>query len=169
MFAITGDLETQVAWAYKAIDEAEAGDLESWLGPLWNNRGAILEDMERYYESLEACLKAREYHHKHGNDFTRAVSDRAVGHAYINIGDIENAAKWINPVPDKFKEMGEGEFIGLTFREMGEIELARKNFTKTHKYFIRAEEKLKEAKMPEWDPDGYQKILNRIDETGKNE
>ncbi|MFH1701123.1 MAG: hypothetical protein ABIE07_11105 [Candidatus Zixiibacteriota bacterium] len=168
MVAITGDQETQVIWAYKAINEAEAGGLESWLGPLWNNLGATLEEMERFYESLEAYLKARNYHYKHGNDFNKAIADWAVGHAYVNIGDIENASKWINPVLDKFIAMDEGEFIGFTYREMGEIELAKENFSQAHDYFVRAEEKLKEVKMPKWNPDGYQKILNRIDETQKN-
>lgn len=165
MNAITGDLETQVTWAHKAIREAETGQLESWLGPLWNNLGATFEDMERYYESLEAYLNARKYHYKFGTDLNKAIADWAVGHAYINIGDISNAAKWIDPLLAKFEQLGEDEFVGFTYREMGEIELARKNFTQANEYFKLAEMKLKEAKMPEWDPEGYQKIQNRIDET----
>ena len=162
MLAITGNLQTQMHWAEKGIKAAEAGGFTSWLGPLWNNLGATYEEQHQYYLALEAYIKAREYHNMHGTEAQKAIADWAVGHSFINIGDYSGAKEWLDPVLPIFERLNEGEFIGLTCRELGEIALAEKNYQKAHDLFVRAQQKLKEANMPEWDAAGYQAVLDRV-------
>lgn len=162
MVAITGTPEQQVEWGLKGIKQAEKGDLGGWLGPLWNNLGWTYEDQKQYDKCLEAYTKAREYHYKHGTDRNKAVADWAVGHAHRLLGNTTEAVKWLNPLVPKFEEMNDGEFIGLTHLELGMIELQRENYKPALNHFQIAEQRLKEAGMPDWDPDGYNEILENM-------
>jgi tetratricopeptide (TPR) repeat protein len=165
MVAIAGTSEQQIEWGKKGIKEAEEGNIGSWLGPLWNNLGWTYEDTKQYDSSLAAYLKARDYHYQHGTDRNKVIADWAVGHAYVNLKDYENADKWMRPLLAKFEEMEDGEFTGFTCRELGEIELANNNYQAAHDMFDRSEKLLKEAGMDEWDADGYKKIVDRMEET----
>jgi tetratricopeptide (TPR) repeat protein len=164
MVAITGNHELQVEWGLKGIKEAEAGNVTGWLGPLWNNLGATYEEMKEYEKSLEAYLKAHEYHHKYSDELSAVISDWAVGHAYVNVENYDEAEKWLTPVLAKFEEMENGEFIGFTCKELGEVAFARGDTDTAHKHFVRAEKLLKEAGMDKWDAYGYQKLVDKISE-----
>jgi tetratricopeptide (TPR) repeat protein len=164
MVAITGKPEEQIEWGKKGIKEAETGNITKWLGPLWNNLGATYEDMGKYKEALEAYQKAREYHYRYGNEKNKLVADWAVGHAYRLNGDNAQAEKWFLPVLAWCRKIGETEFEGLSNRELGEIELSKSNPDSALSYFSRAEEKLKQAGMPEWDSAGFAKLQNQIAE-----
>jgi tetratricopeptide (TPR) repeat protein len=164
MVAITGSHEEQIEWGKKGIREAEVGNVTGWLGPLWNNLGATYEEMEKFDNSLNAYLKAREYHHKYGSEMNAVIADWAVGHGYINLKNYDEAERWLTPVLSRFEELNDNEFIGLTSRELGEIAFARGGFAEAYEKFVRAETLLKEAGMDEWDAKGYQKILDRITE-----
>ncbi|HVP36971.1 MAG TPA: tetratricopeptide repeat protein [Terriglobales bacterium] len=168
MVAITGKPEEQIEWGNKGIKEAETGNVTRWLGPLWNNLGATYEDMGKYKEALEAYLKAREYHFRYGDEKNKLVADWAVGHAYRLNGDNLNAEKWLRPVLAWCERTGDVEFEGLTYRELGEIELSKTNPDSALSYFSKAEEKLKQAGMPEWDSAGFAKLQNQIAELQKN-
>jgi len=167
MVAITGKPEEQVEWGKKGIKEAEAGNVTKWLGPLWNNLGATYEDMGKYKEALEAYLKAREYHWRYGDEKYKLAADWAVGHAYRLNGDKATAEKWLRPVLAWCERIGETEFEGLTYRELGEIELSRSNQDSALGYFSKAEEKLKQAGMPDWDSAGFAKLQNQIAELSR--
>jgi len=162
MMAIVSDLEGQIIWAKKGIAEAEAGGITRWLGPLWNNLGATYEDLGKYKDAVDAYLKARDYHYEHGNETNKMIADWAVGHAYRLNGDIEQADKWMRPVLDWSLKLNNREFIGWANHELGEIELARENLSSALDYLSKAAEYLKEADMPSWDPDGFQKQLDKI-------
>lgn len=162
MIAIVGDAETQITWGRKGIKAAEEAGETRWLGPLWNNLGATYEEQNRDYEALEAYIKARKYHYMHGETINKAIADWAIGHMYVKIGDYANAAEWLNPILPTFEELEDSEFIGLTCKELGEIEFARKQYEKAIDYFSRAQKLLKEADMPSWDAKGYQHIVDRI-------
>lgn len=162
MVAITGKPQEQIEWSSKGIHEAEAGNVTKWLGPLWNNLGATYEEKGEYNKSLEAYLKAREYHWKYGAEQNRLIADWAVGRAYRLTGDIQNAEKWLSPLPRWCQKIGDVEFEGLTYRELGEIEISKEHADAALDYFMKAEEKLRFAKMPEWDEKGYQQLQARI-------
>jgi len=164
MIAIIVPPEEQVEWAKKGIAQAEAGKSEKWLGPLWNNLGATYEDLKQYDNAVDAYLKARDYHYKYGDDMNKLIADWAVGHAYRLAGDFDNAIKWIKPVLDRSEKLEATEFIGWSCKEIAEIEINNSNFKEALDYLIRAEKNLKAEKMPEWDPDGYKKLTEQIEE-----
>lgn len=164
MVAITGTPEMQIEWGKKGIKEAETGNVTKWLGPLWNNLGATYEDMGKYKEALEAYLKARDYHYRYGDEKNKLVADWAVGHAYRLNGDIAQAEHWLSPVLTWCQRIGETEFEGMTDREFGEIALSESNPDSALSYFSKAEEKLRQAGMPDWDSAGFAKLQNQIAE-----
>ncbi|MCK5125162.1 MAG: hypothetical protein KAR42_02805 [candidate division Zixibacteria bacterium] len=161
MIAITGDVRTQIEWAYKGIKAAEAGNYTRWLGPLWNNLGATYEDLNQNYEALESYVQARKYHYMHGTELNKAIADWAVGHMYIKIGEFSGAWERLLPLLPKFEELKNDEFVGLTCKELGEVRYAEKNYKDAIEYYERAELLLREAKMPEWDADGFQYLLDK--------
>jgi tetratricopeptide (TPR) repeat protein len=162
MVAITGDLETQVEWGLKGIKEAEAGNVTGWLGPLWNNLGATYEDLEQYDKALDAYKKARQYHYEYGDETNKLIADWAVGHAYRLKGDFRKARKWLEPLLQWSQKIDNHEFHGWTCRELGEIEFEKGNYFKAVEYLVRAKNSLKEAGMPDWDPDGYRELVDQI-------
>ena len=163
MVAITGTHEEQIEWGLKGIRQAEEGDITGWLGPLWNNLGATYEEMEKYPESLEAYLKAREYHWLYGDEKNKLIADWAVGHAYHLNGNLEKAQQWLRPVLSWCERIDETEFWGWSCKELGEIELKQGNNKKALEFLTAAEEKLKASGMPDWDPDGFKKLQNQIE------
>jgi tetratricopeptide (TPR) repeat protein len=164
MVAITGTHEQQIEWGKKGIAEAEAGNVTGWLGPLWNNLGATYEEMEKYQESLDAYLKAREYHHKYGDEANKFIADWAVGHAHRLVGNADEAEKWLTKTLEWCERAEATEFIGWCHKDLGEIELARENHKAALDHLEAAEEKLKAAGMPEWNPDGHKELVEQIEE-----
>jgi tetratricopeptide (TPR) repeat protein len=168
MVAVTGGPDEQVEWGLKGIKEAEAGNITGWLGPLWNNLGATYEDQGKYKESLDAYLKAREYHYKSGSPHSKLIADWAVGHAYRLNNQPDSAAKWItSEMVANFDSLGDIEFQGWTYKELGEIALQRSRPDSALAYLTQAEEKLRAADMPNWDADGYKKLQEQIEKLGK--
>ncbi len=164
MVAITGTPEEQIEWGLKGIKEAERGEVTSWLGPLWNNLGATYEDQQQYDKALEAYKNAREYHWRFGTESNKMIADWAVGHAYLLAGDLDSAKQWLRPVLSWCERLENGEFIGLTCRDLGEIDMRDGHHTSALDHLVRAERLLKEAGMDSWDSDGYNKLLDRIEE-----
>jgi tetratricopeptide (TPR) repeat protein len=164
MVAITGSHEEQVEWAKKGIIEAETGNVTGWLGPLWNNLGVTYEEMENYDSSLEAYMKAREYHYKYGTDRNKFIADYAVGHILVKLGKYEEAGERLRPVLAKCEEAHDDEFVGLTCRDLSEIGAASGNYKEAYALLIRAHKLLKEAEMDQWDPDSFRQMEKRIAE-----
>ncbi len=170
MITITGTMDERVEWGQRGIEAAEKGNVESWLAPLWNNLGWTYNDQGRYKESLDALMKAREYHYKKGDDKSMLIADWSVGHAYRMNGQLDSAATWMQNVHawstrryDAESVPGNAEWVGFSFKELGEIALAngdRKtaldHFTEARKYFI-------EAGMPDWDAKGFEELSERIE------
>lgn len=164
MVAITGTPDQQVEWAKRGIVEAEAGNVTGWLGPLWNNLGATYEEMGKYQKSLDAYMKAREYHHKYGDETNKFIADWAVGHAHRLTGNLDEAENWLTETLEWCEKAEATEFIGWCHKDLGEIELARENYKPALDHFVAAEERLKAANMPNWDPDGYSRIVGQIED-----
>jgi tetratricopeptide (TPR) repeat protein len=170
MVAITAPPEEQILWGKKGIEAAEQGDIEGWLGPLWNNLGWTYDDLGRYQESLEALLKAREYHWKLGGEKNKLIADWSVGHAYRMTGQLEEAARWMRPVLawaerlyDAEKSPNAAEWIGHSCRELGQMALLRDELDEALQYFQRAQERLEEAGMPRWDAEGFEELSEQVD------
>jgi tetratricopeptide (TPR) repeat protein len=174
MVAITAPHEDQVVWARKGIWAAEKGNVEEWLGPLWNNLGWTYEEMGRYDESLEALQNAREYHWRLGGELNKLIADWSVGHAYRMAGEYETAAQWMRPVlawSERLYAAGQSpdaaEWIGHSCRELGEQALQREDLPEALEYLRRARDRLEEAGMPEWDADGFGELLEQIVELSR--
>jgi len=167
MVAITGTYDEQVEWAHKAIKEAETHGITSWLGPLWNNLGATYEELGEFDKCIDAYKNAREQHYKYGDEINKLIADWAVGHAYRLAGKYEAAEKWLKPLPEWCEKIGEVEFLGWSWNELGEIELARKNYLPAAKCFLEAMRNLRAAGMEEWDLAGYQELVRKLNETKK--
>jgi tetratricopeptide (TPR) repeat protein len=90
------------------------------------------------------------------------IADWAVGHAYRLTGDLNNAEKLMTPTLEWCKKLNDTEFIGWSYKELGEIETMKEDYTKAIEYFDQAAIYLKRAEMPAWDSEGYQKLLDKI-------
>jgi predicted enzyme related to lactoylglutathione lyase len=171
MVAITAPHEEQIVWGQKGIEAAEEGQLEGWLGPLWNNLGWTYEEMGHYQESLDALTKARAYHWKLGTEKNKLVADWSVGHAYRQLGQLDEASHWLRPVLAwaerryvKDPDPDAAEWVGHSHRELGELAIARGELEEGLGHLRKAKEKLDEAEMREWDPEDFQRLTDQIAE-----
>lgn len=170
MITLTGTMDERVEWGLRGIEAAEKGNVEGWLAPLWNNLGWTYNDLGRYKESLDALMKAREYHYKKGDDKSKLIADWSVGHAYRMNGQLDSAATWMQNVHEWSTRRysaesvpGNAEWVGFSFKELGELALAngdRKaaldDFTEAKKYFT-------EAGMQNWDARGFEELSQKIE------
>jgi len=128
MIAIVAESpEEQIEWGRKGIEAAEANEIESWLGPLWNNLAGTFYDTKQYDSSLECYLKAREYHWRFSGEVAKLFADYHVGMTYRYLGNYEEAAKWLRPVLAWAERLGNHSAIGQTCEDLGEVEIALGN------------------------------------------
>ncbi|MHC4952825.1 MAG: tetratricopeptide repeat protein [Planctomycetota bacterium] len=181
MVGITGTSEQQVEWAKKGIEAAEAGGLDGWLGPLWNNLGVTYQEKGDWKEALSCYRKARVYHWKVGSERNKLVADWAVGMALRESGEVKKAQQWLRPVlawaerwHSERPGVERGEWIGLACRELGyaELDLYEKDRRKTRlaearKLLKRAKKHLGAAKMAEWDKKAWKTLEDRLAELSK--
>jgi tetratricopeptide (TPR) repeat protein len=123
--------------------------------------------MGKFQESLDAYLKAREYHWHYGDEKNKLIADWSVGHAYRMLGDLEQAGKWLRPVLAWCERISEIEFVGWTYKELAEIEIIKENYELAVDYLLKAKKSLEESSMPDWDPEGYKKLVDQIKDTRK--
>jgi len=164
MVAITGSEKDQIEWGLKGIEDAKRFGTERWLGPLWNNLGWSYEDQGKYSKSLDAYLNAREFHYKYGSERQKLVADWAVGHAQRLAGDLKAAKKTIKPLVKKFKKIDDSEFLGWTYKELGEIAFAKGEYKDAVENLRQAVHLLKKAGMIKWDNKGYYEIVDLFEE-----
>ncbi len=170
MVAIAADLETQIIWARKGIEAAEAGGFTHWLGPLWNNLGWTYADLARYEDSLAALIKAREYHYLGGNDRAKLLADWSVGHAHRMVGELRIAREWITDVLERSQMRYDldpnpdtAQWVGHAAQEFGEIALAEQNYGQARDMLRLAVSRLKEAGMHEWSPQEFQALVDKLE------
>lgn len=169
MMSIVGKKEDRVAWSLKGIKAAEDGGLESWMAPLWNNLGWNYEDLGQYDKSLEAFKEARRYHYKKGNEQSMLIADWSVAHAFRMTGQYDSAlvwcqrtAIWAKDVYDENRSPDNAEWLGMTYKEIGETSLATGNQKRALAGFRSARMYLDKANMKEWDEKGYNDLVKKI-------
>ena len=169
MVSITCRLGERVEWALKGIEAAENGNVESMLGPLWNNLGWTYDDLERYDESLKALEKARVYHYKRGDELSMLIADWSVGHALRMTGQIDSAEavldvvqKWAFIRKSEEKSPENSEWVGWANLELGEIMLIKGDRDRALGMIKVAYRNLSEAGMREWDPKKLEELNQRI-------
>lgn len=169
MVAITGTPEQQIEWAVKGIRAAELGEMDGWLGPLWNNLGATHDDAGDYEKALDAYLKARHFHWKVGDELNKLAADWAVGKTYRRLGQHNKALAWLRPVlawaerrhaEDPSTERG--EWVGLACWDLGAIAAAKNQRDEATELLGRAHKLLEAAKMPDWDAKSWKEINDLI-------
>ncbi len=170
MIAIVGGADDRIEWGLKGIKAAEAGNLDGWLGPLWNNHGWNLNDMGEYEKSLEGLKKAREYHYKGEKELPKLIADWSVGYAYRMTGQIDSAltlmtkvSEWANRLYDAKPSDENTEWVGFANKELGEIALIKGQNKLALKYFQKAKDNLAKVGMPDWDVKGFQELNDQID------
>jgi tetratricopeptide (TPR) repeat protein len=170
MITLTGTMDERVEWGRRGIEAAEKGNVEGWLAPLWNNLGWTYNDLGRYKESLDALMKAREYHYKKGNDKSKLIADWSVGHAYRMNGQLDSAATWMQKVHewstrryDEESIPGNAEWVGFSFKELGEIALTNGDRKTALAHFTEAKKYFAEAGMESWDAKGFEELGDRIE------
>ena len=172
--AIVAPPDEQVAWAHKGIDAAEKAGDEKWLAILWNNLGATFEDRKQYDRALEAYVKAREFHHKTGDESARLVADWAVGHAHRLVGKNDTAMEWLKKTLASARERytkdpgpETAEWVGFCLQDIGEVLLAREDRDAGLRHLKEARASLVEAGIEKWWAEALKKLDARIAEVEK--
>lgn len=156
--------EEQVRWSRFAIEAAEKSGEESWLGPLWNNLACTYYDGKQFENALECFLKARDYHWRFSGEVARLFADYHVGMALRNLGQLDEAEKWLRPVLAWAERLDNHGAIGQACQDLGEIAVARGNREEGLTLLNRA---LEEYRIDGWDtaaPQIYKDLQTRIAE-----
>ncbi|MFQ5500347.1 MAG: tetratricopeptide repeat protein [Candidatus Zixiibacteriota bacterium] len=119
--------EEGIRWSRRGIEAAEAGDYDSWLGPLWNNLAGTYYDMKQYDSSLECYIKAREYHWRFSGEVAKLFADYHIGMVYRLLGKLDEAGKWLRPVLAWAERIENHSAIGQACEDLGEREIALGN------------------------------------------
>ena len=142
-------VEERSEWSRRGIEAAEAGGVESWLGPLWNNLGATYFDTKQFDSALPAFIKAREYHWQFSGEIAKLYADYHVGMAYRHLGYLEKAGQWLRPVLAWAERLGDHSAIGQACEDLGEIAIADGRRTEGLALLKRARDKYKVAGFDE--------------------
>jgi len=156
--------EEQIEWSRRGIEAAEAGGVESWLGPLWNNLGATYFDMKQFDSALPAFIKAREYHWQFSGEIAKLYADYHVGMAYRHLGHLEKAGQWLRPVLAWAERLGDHSAIGQACEDLGEIAIADGRRTEGLALLKRARDEYKAAGFDE----SWKEVLDGINQRLKD-
>ncbi len=156
----------QIEWGRRGIEAAEAGDVESWLGPLWNNLAGTYYDMKQYDSALECYLKARDYHWRHSDEIGKLFADYHVGMTYRLLGKYDEAGKWLRPVLAWAERIENHSAIGQACEDLAEIEIARGREVEGLKLLERARSEYELEGFDKSWPEIWQHVNDRIKELG---
>lgn len=170
--AIVAPKEEQPAWALKGIAEAEKAPDDGMLAILWNNLGGTYEDLKQFDKSLDAYLKAREYHGKGGDDHRKLVADWAVGRAFRMAGRhkesrelLEKTLAWAEKRHAAKPEAETLEYYGWCKKDLGQTLVALGEKDRGLGLMREGRAHLIEAKIEEWWPDGLKDLDEVIRKT----
>ena len=165
MVAIVGTHDQQLEWAQKGIAAAEKGEMDGWLGPLWNNLGNTYDELGRHQDALDAWKKARHYHWKVGGEKSKLVADWAVGLGYRKVGAFDKALQWQRPVlawaERRLAEKDDPErreWVALAKMELGLIAVHEKRTEEAAGLLKAAHAVLAAAGMQSWHPAAWKEL-----------
>lgn len=165
MIAIVAETpEEQIEWGRRGIEAAEAGEVESWLGPLWNNLAGTYYDIKQFDSALECYQKAREYHWRYSGEIAKLFADYHVGMTYRMLGQYDEAGKWLRPVLAWAERIENHSAIGQACEDLGEIEIAQGRKAEGLKLLKRARSEYKLAGFDKTWPEIWEHINKRIKE-----
>lgn len=165
MIAIVAESpEEQIEWGRIGIEAAEAGDVESWLGPLWNNLAGTYYDLKQYDSALACYVKARDYHWRFSDETAKLFADYHIGMTHRLLGHLDEAGKWLRPVLAWAERIENYSAIGQACEDLGEIDIARGNKTEGLKLLKRARDAYKKEGYDGSWPEIWEHINKRIDE-----
>ncbi len=168
MIAIASESpEEQIEWGRRGIEAAEAGDVESWMGPLWNNLAGTYYDLKQFDSALECYTKAREYHWRHSGEVAKLYADYHVGMTHRLLGSHDEAARWLRPVLAWAERLQNHSAIGQACEDLGEIAVATGKTARGLKLLRRAREEYELEGFDESWPEIYNNIDARIRELSK--
>jgi len=168
MLAIVADIpEEQIEWSKRGIKTAEAGGSEHWLGPLWNNLGAVYYDSKQFDLALDAFLRARDYHWQYSNETAKLFADYHVGMAYRAVGQVDKAGQWLRPVLAWAERLENHSAIAQACEDLGEIAISAGKKSDGLALLKRARDEYKTAGFDQSSPEIWANINNRLKALGQ--
>lgn len=165
MIAIVSETpEEQIEWGQRGIEAAEAGGVESWLGPLWNNLGTTYYDLKHYDLALECFLKARQYHWQYSDETAKLYADYHVGMTYRFLGKYDEAKQWLRPVLAWAERLENHSAIGQACEDLGEIDIAQGKKTEGVALLKRARTEYQAAGFDKTWPGIWENVNKRLTE-----
>lgn len=164
MAIVAENPEQQIKWGRKGLEIAEANDVESWLGPLWNNLAGTYYDMKNFDSTLQCYIKAREYHWRHSGEVAKLFADYHVGMAYRLTGGYEKAGQWLRPVLAWAERLQNHSAIGQACEDLGEVALATGKTDDGKKLFQRAKSEYDKAGFEKSWPEIYNNVNKQLAE-----
>ena len=165
MIAIVAETpEEQIEWGRMGIEAAEKGEIESWLGPLWNNLAITYHDEKQFDSALSCFLKAREYHWRHSGEMGKLYADYHVGMTYRHLGRFDEAAQWLRPVLAWAERVEDHGAIGQACEDLGEIAIAQGRADEGKALLTRARNEYKAAGYDQSWTEVWEHINQRLDE-----
>ena len=158
--------EDQIKWSRKGIEAAEAADVESWLGPLWNNLAGIYYDLKQFDSSLSCYQKARDYHWRFSGEVAKLFADYHVGMAHRMVGDFAEARRWLRPVLAWAERLENHSVIGQACEDLGEIAIAGGDKKDGIVMLRRARDNYKAEKFDQTWPEIWENINQRLKKLG---
>ncbi len=163
MNAIVADTpEDQIAWSRRGIEIAEKAEVDSWLGPLWNNLAATYFDIHQYDEALDCYLKARGYHWQHSDERSKLMADYQIGMTLRMLGKMADAARWLRPVLAWAERLEDHVAIAQAAQDLGEVEIACQRQTSGIALLRQALDAYRTAKYDEQAPEIVEQLSGRI-------
>lgn len=163
------DFDEQMEWTRKGIEAAEQGGLQGWLAVLWNNKGAALEDQDRWEDARLAYNEARRYHYEVGDKQRMLIADWALARAERMTGRVDQArerssATYVLALERYAREASanNAEWVGYLRWELAELDALQGANEKALVGLREARTKLIEAKIESWGDFGT-KELARLD------
>ncbi len=163
---VADDPNEQIEWGKKGIEAAEANEVESWLGPLWNNLAGTYYDIKDFENALECYVKAREYHWRFSGEMGKLFADYHVGMTHRWLGNFDEAKKWLRPVLAWAERLDNHSAIGQACEDLGECEIGTGNKSGGIDLLKRARSEYVKAGFDKSWPELIQNIDKRLTELG---
>ncbi len=163
--------EARVGWARRGIAAADAAGNDRWRLALWTSLGWLLEDEERFDESLAAFRVVRRIAGGLADGHEVLKADWMVGHAQRMAGRAVEAratiARTLARAERRYTERGtanDAEWFAHCLRELGELEIFEGRRTAALELLVRARERFVEARIADLAPRSLALLEARIAE-----